>query len=60
MLFDSDSVASNVTLALEKSMRELEILITFGASTNTDGSNIGNWCDDIEVFIDYDTLGPYW
>ena len=33
-------------------MRELEILVMFGASTNADINS--NWCDDIEVFIDYD------
>jgi hypothetical protein len=34
-------------------MQELEILVTFKASNNTSGTQNDNWCDDIEVFIDY-------
>ena len=40
-------------------MQELEIIVTFSASSNIGGINDDNWCDDIEVFIDYDTLEAY-
>ena len=39
-------------------MRALEILVTFHASGDTGDKGNGNWCDDIEVFIDYDTHYP--
>ena len=37
-------------------MRELEILVKFSPLSNASASNQNRWCDDIEVFIDYDTI----
>lgn len=41
-------------MVLKKQMKELELIVKFSA--NTDKSNIKNiWCDDIELFLEYDT-----
>jgi hypothetical protein len=38
---------------LKEDMQELEVVVTFNADNNK-SNNENNWCDNIELFIDYD------
>jgi hypothetical protein len=41
-------------MSLNKQMKELELIVKF--NPNIDKNSIkSNWCDDIELFLDYDT-----
>ena len=41
-------------MRLQKEMQTLEVLVEFHA--HSDKSHLNNsWCDDIELYIDYDT-----
>ena len=42
-------------MALRPTMQELEVLVKFGVQGNASDVHKHRWCDDIEVFIDYDT-----
>lgn len=53
-----DSTKNNITMVLHKKMRQLEVIINFPArqySTNLQET----WCNDIELFIDYDRTERY-
>ena len=53
-----DSTANQSTMLLHKSMRQLEVLVNFEVPTGQNVNTI-SWCDDIELFIDYDTEEPW-
>jgi hypothetical protein len=50
-----DSTYNKISMALSPSMQKLGVIVKFDAQKNQiDTEN--SWCDNIELFIDYDTL----
>jgi hypothetical protein len=50
-----DSSENKIIIQLWKDMQELEVTVKFNAHNNK-YNNGNSWCDNIELFIDYDTL----
>ncbi len=50
-----DSSQSKIMMWLRKDMQELEVAIKFSAHNNKNISS-NSWCDNIELFIDFDGL----
>ncbi len=49
-----DSTNERISMNLQKDMDELEVVVRFNGHTNENTSNKSIWCDNIELFIDYD------
>jgi hypothetical protein len=50
-----DSNENKIIMQLQEDMQELEVAVKFNAQNNK-YNNVNSWCDNIELFIDYDTL----
>lgn len=50
-----DASENNATMPLWNDMEEVEVTVTFNASRYHDERRT-LWCDNIELFIDYDIL----
>ncbi|CAF1050312.1 unnamed protein product [Adineta steineri] len=49
-----DTTENNTIMRLHEDMKELQVFIKFSADQNKT-HNKNNWCDDIKLFIDYNT-----
>ena len=49
-----DSTSNKTDMQLSRLTEALEVVVTFNAQMNR-ASNGNHWCDDIEIFIQYDT-----
>jgi len=50
-----DSSEDTIIMQLHEDMQELEVVVKFNAHNNK-YNNGNSWCDNIELFIDYDML----
>ncbi len=56
LLFDlSYSTENKIIMELQKDMQELKVAVKFNAD-NSIINNGNTWCDNIELFIDYDRM----